>query len=50
MLCKCGQVMVERGFRGHNRRFDCDCGLRFVPFTERYFGNNFLGYKKWSKI
>jgi hypothetical protein len=48
MRCKCNEEMKECGFKLHNRRFECSCGLRYVPFMERYFGNNFLGVK-WEK-
>ena len=48
--CKCGLLMKECGFEGNNLRYECSCGLRFVPWKERYLGNNFLGYPRWSRI
>lgn len=51
--CKnCKEKMVERGFKGHNDRFECDkCNIRMVSFYNRYLNlkHNFLGYDKWSK-
>ena len=52
MKCKkCHKEMKGCGYKGHNFRYECyDCNLRFVPLKERWFGNNFLGYPKWSEI
>lgn len=42
--------MKECGFEFYNFRYECEkCNLRFVPFLERYFGENFVG-RKWEEI
>jgi len=52
MKCpKCKKQMQEAGFQWINKRYLCNCGLGYVPFLERYFGNNFLGLKwfRWKR-
>ena len=48
MKCKkCRSLMVERGFKNYNRRYECSkCGFVKVSLFSRLFGQ-YIGYDKY---